>query len=163
MIIRSRRTLPCEIDVAWDALHNPDVFRYSSWPLTVFSAGKAGLPRRFEPGQEYEVSVWAGGIVPMGRQLIRLVDDVASDNEKTLTDLGHGLDGILALLRDWKHEMALRARTDGRSDFRDTLSFQAGVMTPLLWPAMTLLWWWRGYRLSRKLGQLAKGPHSGEG
>lgn len=153
MKIRAHRVLPCSIDTAWDALHTPSVFRYASWPLSVFRSAGRDLPERFRPETEYEVRVFALGVVPLGRQCIILTEVNPAGSPRSVIDAGHGISGSLAMLRNWRHEMTLSVRADGQSDFDDTLSVDARVLTPFLWPAMIILWWWRGRRLARRLAR----------
>ena len=145
--ISTSTILECSIDSAWDALHTPDVFKTVSSPFTIFRTAQADLPERFTPGEHYTVSVWAGGVLPLGAQTIHLSDHVDDWTERGVTDTGAGQSGALGLLRDWNHRMSLRARPDGRTDFHDTLSVKAGVLTPLLWLGLRVMWSWRAMRL----------------
>lgn len=148
MKISTRATLECSIDSAWEALHTPDIFRRVSAPFTVFrTPPDAPLPSRFDTGVDYEVTVMAGGVIPLGRQVIHLSDEITDWTTRTVTDSGHGLSGALGLLRGWNHQMTLHARADGRTAFFDTLEVHAGVQTPLLWPALRIMWAWRAMRL----------------
>lgn len=141
-------TLPCSIDAAWEALHTPGVFRRVSTPFTVFRTPPSSpLPPRFHPGTDYEVRVFAGGLIPLGRQTIHLVDTYTNWATRSTVDQGHGDSGALALLRNWRHQMSVRARADGHTDFHDQLTVDAGWLTPLAWMGMQLFWWWRVWRL----------------
>lgn len=144
------RVLPCSIDVAWEALHTPEVFRAVSSPFTVFRTDPdSPLPARFRPSVDYRVRVQAFGLVPLGSQTIHLVDEERSWANRTVTDIGHGDSGPLAAMKNWRHSMELRARPDGHTDFRDQLSVDAGALTALAWLGFRLFWWWRGVRLTR--------------
>jgi len=150
MKISTQTTLSCSIDSAWDALHNPAIFRAVSAPFTVFVENpSAPLPERFAPATDYQVSVKAGGIVPLGEQTIHLVDEVSDWSQRSVTDTGHGTSGALGMLRDWNHRMSVVARPDGHTDFYDTLSLRAGFLTPLLWLGLRVMWSWRAFRLRR--------------
>ena len=148
MKISTRATLECSIDSAWEALHTPDIFRRVSAPFTVFrTTTDSPLPDRFDTGVDYQVTVMAGGIIPLGRQVIHLSDQITDWTKRTVTDSGRGVSGALGSLRGWNHRMSLQAMPDGRTDFFDTLNVQAGVQTPLLWPALRIMWAWRAMRL----------------
>lgn len=150
MKISTRATLSCSIDSAWDALHNPAIFRAVSAPFTVFADDpNAPLPKRFAPDTDYSVSVKAGGIVPLGDQTIHLVDEVSAWTTRRVSDTGGGTSGALGLLRDWNHRMSVIARPDGRTDFHDTLTLRAGLLTPVLWLGLRVMWSWRAFRLRR--------------
>ena len=145
--------LRAAIDNAWDALHTPEVFRSVSAPFTVFrTPASAPLPDRFSPDTDYEVTVWAMGIAPLGRQIIHLQDEVTGWHQRTVTDVGRGVSGPLALLRDWKHEMTLTARSDGTTDFSDTLTAKAGLLTPFAWLGLQVFWLWRVTKLRALAG-----------
>ncbi len=150
MKISTHATLSCSIDTAWDALHNPAIFRAVSAPFTVFVERPGSpLPHRFAPNTDYSVSVKAAGLVPLGDQTIHLVDDVTDWSTRSVTDTGRGTSGALGVLRDWNHRMSLVARPDGGTDFHDTLHVHAGVLTPLVWVGLRVMWSWRALRLRR--------------
>ena len=151
--VRGKTILRAAIDNAWDALHTPHVFRSVSAPFTVFRAPAATpLPDRFSPNTDYEVTVWALGIIPLGRQIIRLQDEVTGWHQRTVTDVGRGVSGPLSLLREWNHEMTLTARSDGTTDFSDTLTAKAGLLTPFAWLGLQVFWLWRVTKLRALAG-----------
>jgi len=143
-----RARLAVDIDRAWDMLHTPDIFRAVSAPFTVFQDDPAHpLPDRFEPDTDYPVVVSAGGIFPLGKQIIRLEDTVTSWTRRETVDVGRGVSGVLRRMSGWNHRMALEATPDGSTQFSDTLSVQAGWLTPLMWPGCLIFWQWRALRL----------------
>jgi hypothetical protein len=140
--------LPVDIDTAWEMLHSPSVFGAVSSPFTVFREDpSAPLPARFTPDTNYTVRVYAGGIIPMGTQIIRLEDTVASPDHRHTTDVGHGASGMLSLLKNWRHQMELKKISNGETQFNDQLSVNASWQTPLLWVALNVFWRWRAMRL----------------
>jgi SAM-dependent methyltransferase len=146
--IKTRATLPASIDSVWEALHTPAVFTAVSAPFTVFDTPDAQqLPNRFEPERDYVVIAKAFGLVPMGQQIIHLVDDVDSWTSRSATDQGHGVSGPLSVFTGWRHQMSVNARPDGQTDFRDVLHIDTSVWSVLAWPGMQLFWLWRGMRL----------------
>ena len=151
--VKGRTVLRAAIDNAWEALHTPEVFRSVSSPFTVFrTAPSKELPERFHPETDYEVTVWAMGLVPLGRQIIRLEDNGSSWEHRVVTDVGHGVTGPLSLLKNWRHEMVLTARADGTTDFSDTLTAKAGLLTPLAWLGLQVFWLWRVTKLRALAG-----------
>lgn len=148
MKVRASAHLATDIDSAWELLHTPKVFREVSGPFTVFREDPLQpLPERFSSDTDYRVSVRALGIIPLGKQIIHLVDEVESWAQRRTTDRGRGLSGPLAALRDWNHEMTLEALDDGGTRFSDCLTARASWLTPLAWPALQVFWWWRKLRL----------------
>ncbi len=148
MKVSTSATLECSIDAAWDALHTPAVFRKVSAPFTSFHTEPGqNLPTRFETNRDYPVTVMAAGVLPLGRQTIRLVDEFRSWAERTVEDCGRGENGPLAMLRNWRHRMTVTARPDGKTDFSDVLTADAGWLTPFAWLGLQVFWLWRRARL----------------
>lgn len=149
--------LAIDIDSAWEMLHTPAIFRHVSSPFTVFRDDpKHPLPERFTPDTNYTVRVRAGGVIPMGTQIIRLEDSVESWAKRETIDVGHGVSGLLALFRNWRHRMSVEALADGSTQFRDQLTVNASWLTPVMWLGFGVFWRWRALRLRR----LAKKLHS---
>ena len=141
-----RTRLDTDIDTAWDMLHTPTVFQKVSSPFTVFRA-RGEFPSRFRPDTDYEVTVSAFGLIPLGRQIIRLEDRVDSWMTRQTTDVGRGISGPLGVVTNWRHQMSLTALEDGSTEFSDQLTAHASWLTPLLWPAFAVFWRWRLFRL----------------
>jgi hypothetical protein len=140
--------LPVDIDTAWEMLHTPAVFKAVSSPFTIFREHpEHPLPKRFSPDTDYTVSIFAGGIIPMGTQIIRLEDTMESLDRRHTTDVGHGVSGILGLLKNWRHHMALTKLSNDQTQFTDQLSVNASWQTPMLWVAFSVFWRWRAMRL----------------
>jgi SAM-dependent methyltransferase len=148
MKVSVRTSLPCSIDAAWEALHTPGIFRQVSAPFTTFRTEPGeDLPERFSTGTDYPVTGMAMGLIPIGRQTIYLTDHVSDWAHRSVVDSGRGESGALAALRNWRHQMSLTAREDGRVDFSDQLTASAGLLTPFAWVGLQLFWWWRKFRL----------------
>ena len=142
--------LPVDIDTAWEMLHTPAVFKQVSAPFTVFrDAPSSPLPDRFTPDTDYTVTVFAGGIIPLGTQIIRLEDTVTSADRRHTVDVGRGVSGMLSLMKNWRHQMSLQRLPNGHTRFDDQLSVSASWLTPLMWPAFTVFWRWRAVQLRR--------------
>lgn len=142
--------LDCAPDTAWDAIRSPRVLCDVSAPLTVFeSLEEGGFPERWEAG-DHPVRVRAGGIVPLGDQIIGIsFPDLRG--VRAMRDTGRGLSGPLALISSWQHTLTVAPTADGRTLYRDQLQFEAGALTPVLWPMYWAFWQWRGIRMRQLL------------
>lgn len=148
--------LPLDIDTAWEMLHAPAVFRHVSAPFTVFRTPvDQALPERFVADTDYLVTVYGGGVVPLGSQIIRLVDTVDSWAKREVVDGGRGVSGMLSVLRNWHHSMSLEAAPDGSTFFRDRLTVNASWLTPVMWLGFGVFWRWRALRLRRLAQKMA--------
>ncbi len=149
MRVMLKLTLNCDADAAWDAIRNPAVFTAVSSPLTMFeSLEPEGFPALWSAG-DHPVRVRAMGLVPIGVQVIGISFPERSDGVRVMRDSGRGLSGPLAAITRWEHTMAVSSAPDGRTLYRDQLIFEAGVITPLLWPVYWAFWQFRAWGLAR--------------
>ncbi|MGI8394568.1 hypothetical protein [Leucobacter sp. W1038] len=153
MRIDLRFEIACPPDAAWTAVHTTAVAAelYGSImqlePLT-------HMPEHFSPGDEVEVELRFAGLVPVGRQVIRVTDETHGTGEslvRTMHDTGHPVSGPLALVNGWHHRMTITQApgNPGRAIWRDRLEF-GGFLAPLVWPVLWATWAWRARRI-RKL------------
>ncbi|MFM6974892.1 MAG: hypothetical protein ACKOXM_07185 [Agromyces sp.] len=150
MRVLLKMTLDCEPETVWAKLHDPAVFARVMWPLVrVRSLEPGGFPERWEHA-EHRIALTMFGLMPMGVQSVRLS---AREGEATginiLRDTGVAESGLLTLLRNWDHRMAISELPDGRTLYRDQLRVRAGFLTPLAWPGLWLFWQWRGMAMKR--------------
>jgi SAM-dependent methyltransferase len=149
MKVSTSATLECSVDAAWDALHAPAIFRNVSAPFTSFrTEPREDLPTRFQTNRDYPITVMAARVVPLGRQTIHLVDEIGTWAERTVEDRGRGESGPLSMLHNWRHRMTVTARRDGKTDFSDVLTADAGWLTPFAWLGLQVFWLWRRARLT---------------
>lgn len=159
MRVLLKLVLDCDADAAWKALRSPAVFRQVSAPLMAFESLDAdGFPETWPPG-EHLLAATAFGVVPAGRQSVDIrteqrLDHVHGRHEgpvvvRIVHDTGHGLTFPLNLVTGWHHQMAVSPLPDGRTLYRDQLSFDAGALGPFAWLAFWAFWQWRGLALRR--------------
>lgn len=167
MLIDLRFAIPCTPDAAWEAVHRPAVAADLYGPLLQLRpCGE--FPARFTDGDAVEVEMRVWGRIPVGRQVIRVRDEVhlgygGSDGEvdahgshrsdgapavRTMHDEGHPVAGPLALVNGWHHRMTITAHPSrpGTAVWRDRLEFH-GAWAPLVWPVLRATWAWRGWRI----------------
>lgn len=153
MFVQIKTVLAATPATVRDALANPEVMVAVTRPLLVYrSEEPAGFPRRWTTSAQ-RVSARILGLVSLGRTHVSLrwyeVDGIP--DTVVQEDTGRGIDGSFALLRI-RHRMAVSPAPHSsglpRGTFlRDRMEFHAGVLTPLLWPGLWLVWQWRGLRM----------------
>jgi hypothetical protein len=159
MRVLLKLVLECDPDAAWQALRSPAVFRQVSSPLMAFeSLDEGGFTEVWSEG-EHRVAARAFGLVPAGEQIIHIsteerLDRVHGKHEapvpvRIVHDTGRGLTWPLTLTTAWHHRMAVSALPDGRTLYRDQLSFSAGALTPVVWLAYWAFWQWRAVAIRR--------------
>ena len=162
MHVQLKLLLSCSPDAAADALANPAVMVAVTRPLVVYRP-IAPVPRRWTAAA-HPVRVALLGVLPMGRTHVDLawreVADPAAPGDDGLGGIariqentGRGISGVFRLLRI-RHRMAvspapLAAGLPKGTLLRDRLEFDAGPLTPLLWPGLWLVWQWRGAQMRR--------------
>lgn len=149
MRVLLKLTLAATPDAAWRAIRSPAVFREVSAPIMRFeSLEPDGYPESW-PAGEHPVSAKAFGLVPVGEQMIVIGYPPERDGVRRTIDTGFGVSGIFTTITSWHHTMAISAHPDGGTLYRDELRFEAGRMTPLLWPVYWVFWQWRALQLLR--------------
>ena len=165
MRIQLNLTLDCPADAAWVGITSPAGLRSVSAPILVFaSLEDGGFTERWMEG-EHPVAITALGFLPAGKQIIdisfRGTPSVASSSgdagdtagamgSRTVTDSGRGLSWPLTLVKSWNHEMTVSPRADGRTDYRDRLDFETGILTPAFWLSYWVFWQWRARGIRRE-------------
>ncbi|ARC55681.1 hypothetical protein AS850_01150 [Frondihabitans sp. 762G35] len=145
MHVQLKLTLACSPDAAVDALRNPQVMVAVTKPMLVYrSEEQGGFPRRWDTA-EHPVSARILGVFSLGRTHVHLRFYEAL-GARVQEDTGRGIDGSFRLMRI-RHRMAVSPAPGGLTLLRDRMEFHAGVLTPLLWPGLWLVWQWRAARM----------------
>jgi hypothetical protein len=145
--------IECPPDAAWQALHDPNVVAALYAPVLQLSSDEP-LPHRWGTGNahEIEVALKLFGRLLVGRQIIRMRDEVQGDGVslmRTMHDEGEATYGPLTLLRGWHHRMAVQA-VEGRpglTKWHDRVEF-SGPLAGAAWPLMRVIWWLRARRIT---------------
>lgn len=144
----------CPADVAWRVITSSEAAARAYAPL-ISMVAESPLPERWHDGDEVVVRLLAGGVVPAGRQLIALRTRRRGDT-RILEDAGRPLSGPLAIVTGWRHRMAVTPLPGGRTRYRDRLDVSAGVLTPVAWFGLWLVWRARGASIRRLLQNAAR-------
>ena len=119
------QVLNADPDRVWELLQRPETLQFIAWPLIRFAA-IGPLPERFEEA-DYEVRMYLGGFLPLGRQEIR-VSRRRQGERRVLRDDGRG-----QLIERWDHRIVVEpGPTEGTTRYRDTVDTEAGLLTPLV-------------------------------
>jgi hypothetical protein len=115
-------------DRIWEEVRTSRLLDYVAVPLLRFVPyDKARYPKQWTEG-EYRVRMMALGILPMGWQIIGISYPASPDSKtRLLRDNGRG-----ALIAKWDHLITVNGRNDGRTDYRDDVDIDAGLLTPFI-------------------------------
>ena len=150
MRILAKFVIDCDADAAWRALHSPRAAAEIYGPV-IDMQPLAPLPTQWTTGTDAAVTLFALGLVPLGRQLISISDRTAADSSsevRILRDSGAPLTGPLASLTVWDHQMAVSPAPGdpSRTLWRERLVIGGGTAA-LVWPVLWAAWQWRAVRI----------------
>lgn len=152
MFVALKLTLDQDPDAVWDALRNPEVFQRVSAPLLRMSSRESsGFPTQWTDSGPHLIEISLLGQIPVGQQTIDISFAERPDGTRILTDAGKPRSGALTVIRDWRHRMAVSPLPNGRTEYRDRLDFDAGLLSPAVWIGLWAFWQWRGFNLRRAL------------
>jgi hypothetical protein len=125
--IRRETVLNASADAVWQSLWRPATLIAVSAPLLRFRpVDPPSLPEVWHPG-EARVTLWLFGVIPLGRQVISVSSGENAEGAWVLRDNGRG-----ALARRWDHRITITPAPGGRTAYRDEVTIEAGLLTPLV-------------------------------
>lgn len=151
-----RVTLRLELDAypetVWAMLHDPLALAAVVDPLLELEpVGHRRFPPTWTPG-DHLVRLRLLGLIPLGDQRIRLSMSRKGD-ARILEDSGGPVSGVLGLVTGWRHRMAVSPLPGGRTLYRDRLDVSAGILTPVAWITLWVLWQVRAIGIRRVIAE----------
>lgn len=113
-------------ELVWAAVNQPRLLVHVAHPMIRFVPIR---PKRFpESWQDgdYLVGLVRRGLIPIGKQMIRISHPPAVDGVRFMLDDGHG-----TLCRRWRHLASVSPEGSG-TRYRDEIEVEAGLLTPLV-------------------------------
>lgn len=127
MRVRLDTVLDCSAERAFEEVLKPGVLLHVAAPLIRFRPLRpAALPAEWSEGR-FLVGMSLFGLIPLGTQWVGIELPATRPGEYRVRDNGGG-----GVARRWDHLITLRARPDGRCDYRDEVEVEAGWMTPVV-------------------------------
>jgi hypothetical protein len=134
-------------DEVWAMLHDPVALGEVVAPLIeIEPVGHRRFPPRWSG--DHLVRLRLLGLLAVGDQRIRLTASRKGD-ARILEDTGGPVSGAIGLVTGWRHRMAVSPLPGGRTFYRDRLDISAGLLTPLVWFGVWLLWQYRAIGMRR--------------
>lgn len=135
--LSTRLAAPPEWVVA--QLQSTAVFRYITAPLVHFAPDKgAAWPAAWTPG-ELSLRLRLFGLVPIGRQQVRICIEPAPEGSEwpTLRDNGEG-----TLMQRWDHRITVHPLPGGHTWYTDDVELQARYLPWLMTPVSAAFAYW---------------------
>jgi len=119
--------LPAPPERVWEEVQTSRLLEHVAAPVVRFRpASPSELPPIWSDGS-YEVRMLLVGLLPAGKQLIR-ISRSSDGRAHTLRD-----DGVGQLAETWDHRIFVQPSPDGGTDYTDVLYVHAGALTPFVW------------------------------
>lgn len=139
-------------DQVWQMLNDPLALGQVVAPLLELEpVGHRRFPPAWTPG-DHLVRTRLLGLLTIGDQRIRLTVSERA-GARILEDSGGPVSGALAIVREWRHRMAVSSLPGGHTLYRDRLDFSAGVLTPIVWIGIWMLWQYRAIGIRRVIAE----------
>jgi hypothetical protein len=136
----------------WQMLNDPQALGQVVAPLLELEpVGHRRFPTTWTPG-DHLVRTRLLGLLPIGDQRIRLTVSERA-GARILEDSGGPVSGALAIVREWRHRMAVSSLPNGHTLYRDRLDFSAGALTPIVWIGIWMLWQYRAIGIRRVIAE----------
>lgn len=113
-------------DRIWDELNKPSLMLFVAHPILQFEAVEPEiLPERWQE-RGYEMKLSWYGIVPLGKQVIRISKPAHEGETRQIRDNGYN-----AYIRRWDHQVFVEP--DGKGTrYTDRVEIEAGILTPFV-------------------------------
>lgn len=133
--------LNCSAARAWAEVQKPELLVHVASPVLVFIPR---APTEFPPAGldgEFVVSMKLFGLLPLGRQTIRVSRHADPDGSFHLRD-----DGFSDVIRKWDHRISLTPLSECLCHYTDTIDIEAGLLTPVVFCFAFVFFRWRQHR-----------------
>jgi hypothetical protein len=140
--------LDAPVEAVWEALQTPALLLRVTRGLMRFTPeDPACFPARWER-REYAARLHALGVIPVGRQIIKIEHPPRRGETRLMRDNGRG-----DACERWDHLMVLTPMADGRTRYQDVITVEAGARTPLMIALAWLYYTLRQRRLKREASE----------
>lgn len=143
MLFKTNIIINWPVSKAFDAMQNPAMMQKVAWPLVIFKAiNPSPFPQRWQDGSNYTMKMYLLGFLPMGWQKLEISSEHnTAQNTYTLKDVGPGW-----AVKWWNHKVTLKPVAENSTQYEEELVLTTGILGPIVWIGMTLLFSWRKYR-----------------
>ena len=141
--------LSTKININWpviktfNALKSPAMMQRVAWPVVIFKPVKPDIfPEQWEQGIVYRMNMYLLGFLPMGWQELKISSQQDEVNKVyILRDVGPGW-----AVKWWDHKVVLKSVAENITNYDEILELKTGLLGPIIWLGMKLLFFWRKYR-----------------
>ena len=140
-------TISTSAEKMWDELQKVSSLVNVASPLLIFkSQDKNPLPEQWLIGQEYALSVFILGIIPLGKHVIKIIKIDAQNMQILSNEYG-------VLTRTWNHLIKVEKDTDYKIRYTDEIEIKAGMLTIAVWLFAQIFYRHRQKRLKKLIGR----------
>lgn len=141
--IHEETVLSCTADQAWRLVRTSALLRHVAWPLVTFTpVDPRTFPATWPPGGTIRLRSRAFGVIPLGVRSLHFA--LIDDHTREIHTREHD-----RLFRRWDHRIAVQPLDSAQSRYVDDVTIDAGRLTPLLRPLVTVFYRHRQRRWKR--------------
>lgn len=139
----TQQKLNWEVDKVFAALLDPGMMQRVACPLVLFQAKEPKrFPARWLEGETYKMNMYLFGFLPLGWQQLTITAEKDQTNQVyKLIDAGPGW-----AVKYWQHQVVVKPTEGNKTFYDETLELQVGLLKPIIYLGMKLLFWWRQQR-----------------
>lgn len=143
MQFKTDLVLSWPVNKTFDAMKSPAMMQKVAWPLVIFKPEDPSVfPAQWQDRSNYKMNMFLLGFLPMGWQKLEISSEHNADqNTYVLKDAGPGW-----AVKWWDHKVTLKAVSENSTHYEEELTLTTGLLGPIVWFGMALLFLWRKYR-----------------
>ena len=141
--ISEETVLGCSADQAWKLVQTSALLQHVAWPLVTFTpVDPPTFPATWPAGGTIRLRSRAFGVIPLGVRTLYFA--VIDEQAREIRTREHD-----TLFRRWDHRIVVQPLDSARSRYLDDVTIDAGRLTSLLRPLVTLFYRHRQRRWRR--------------
>ena len=118
-----RSTIPMPLEKAWENVKTPALLQFIARGMIKFHPVGEPLPKYWEVGQTYAVSMRIFGFLPFGGAHYLFIEKIDEDRRELSTREWDKAAKV------WNHDITMRDLGDGRIQYEDVITIYGGWMT----------------------------------
>jgi hypothetical protein len=126
MIVDLSTILDCSAAKAWNEVQKSSLLLHVNWPLAKFVPVGVPLPKCWSEGLTIQCKLFIFGIIPIGLHTVH-IEKIDQENYQ-IQSREHD-----SLIARWDHLISIKSLDDSRSIYRDTIDFDAGSLSSVVW------------------------------
>ena len=140
-------TISTSAEKMWSELQKVSSLMHVAFPLLIFkSQDKNPLSEQWRIDQEYPLSIFLFGIIPLGKHVIKILKIDVQNMQILSNEFG-------LLVRTWNHLIKIEKIADHKIRYTDEIEIKAGMLTIGVWLFALIFYRHRQKRWKKLIGR----------